>query len=120
MDSQFSIESAGDLIIVRVRGLPTEELLVEVQSRVLQLLQGRSEGRVLYDALEVEAPSVDVPLRQRKLDQQLGSQIKLKRAILVPNPKIAYLARLAFGDGDYRIFYDDVAAATRWLREQTA
>jgi heptosyltransferase-2 len=29
--------------------------------------------------------------------------------------KLAYLARLAFGEGDYRVFYDDVEAARAWL-----
>jgi hypothetical protein len=35
----------------------------------------------------------------------------------VPDTKLAYLARLAFGDGDYRVFYDDRAAAVRWLTD---
>ncbi len=60
------------------------------------------------------APPVDVPWSQRLLDDQLGA-IRLKRAIVVSDTKLAYLARLAFGDGDYRVFYDDRAAAVRWL-----
>ena len=27
-----------------------------------------------------------------------------RRAILVPNSRLAYLARLAFGEGEYRVF----------------
>jgi hypothetical protein len=62
----------------------------------------------------METPPVDVPLAQRKLDETLGD-IRLRRAIVVPNTRLAYLARLAFGDGDYRVFYSDMIAAIRWL-----
>jgi hypothetical protein len=55
-----------------------------------------------------------VPWSQRQLDDAMGAT-RLKRAILVPDTKLAYLARLAFGDGDYRVFYDDRTAAVRWL-----
>jgi hypothetical protein len=34
---------------------------------------------------------------------------------VVPTAKLAYLARLAFGEGDYRVFYNDIAAALKWL-----
>jgi hypothetical protein len=43
--------------------------------------------------------------------------VKLRRAIVVPNSKLAYLARLAFGEGDYRVFYNDFIGAIRWLGE---
>src|SRR5262249_5049081 len=75
--------------------------------------------RVLYDALKMHAPPVDVPWSQRSLDEELGG-VRLRRAIVVSSPKLAYLARLAFGDGDYRVFYDDVDAALRWLGEPSA
>jgi hypothetical protein len=35
----------------------------------------------------------------------------------VPNTQIAHLARLAFGVGDYKLFYDDLEAAKRFLRD---
>jgi hypothetical protein len=38
---------------------------------------------------------------------------------VVPNSRLAYLARLAFGEGDYRVFYNDIVAAVRWLSEET-
>ncbi|MEO5819404.1 MAG: hypothetical protein ABIT71_02790 [Vicinamibacteraceae bacterium] len=43
--------------------------------------------------------------------------VQLKRAIVVPDTKLAYLARLAFGWGHYRVFYNDRAAAVRWLTD---
>jgi hypothetical protein len=119
MDGQLWVEPVGGLIVARVRGQPTEQLLRECQDRVLQIARDRRDTavhRVLYDALEMESPPVDVPLAQRQLDEGL-QDIRLRRAIVVPNTRLAYLARLAFGEGDYRVFYSDIAAAVVWLSE---
>ena len=43
--------------------------------------------------------------------------LDIRRAIVVPNTQIAHLARLAFGVGDYKLFYDDLEAAKRFLRD---
>jgi hypothetical protein len=116
MKGQAWVELVGDLVIARVRGEPTEELLRETQEKVLFLARDAGVYKVLYDTLEMETPPVEVPLSQRALDAQLGS-IKLRRAIVVPNSRLAYLARLAFGEGDYRVFYNDFAATMKWLSE---
>jgi hypothetical protein len=119
MHDQLWVEQVGDLIIARVRGTPSESLLRECQDRVVRIAQntgGQRVQKVLYDALEMEAPAVDVPLSQRLLDESL-SNLHLRRAIVVPNTRLAYLARLAFGDGDYRVFYSDMTAALAWLSE---
>jgi len=113
-DGQLWVEPVGDLIIARVRGLPTESLLLECHNRVVQLIKDAAGGKVLYDALEMQSPPVDVPLLQQKLDASVA-HLKIKRAIVVPNTKLAFLARLAFGNGDHRVFYNDMAAAVRWL-----
>ena len=83
---------------------------------MLQIMRDTGGRKVLYDALEMESPPVDVPLAQRKLDAALGS-FQFRRAIVVPNTRLAYLARLAFGEGDYRVFYSDMTAAIAWLSE---
>jgi hypothetical protein len=114
---QAWVELVGDLVVARVRGEPTEELLRECQEQVLFLVRDAGRGKVLYDTLEMEAPPVDVPWSQRELDEQLGP-VQLRRAIVVPNSKLAYLARLAFGEGDYRVFYNDFVAAVRWLSDE--
>jgi hypothetical protein len=117
MKGELWVEPVGDLIIARVRGQPTEALLRECHDRVVQIVRDRSDTRehlVLYDALEMESPPVDVPWSQRQLDESLGD-IRLRRAIVVPNTRLAYLARLAFGEGDYRVFYNDIATAVAWL-----
>lgn len=119
MTEQLWVEPVGNLIVARIRGLPTEELLQECQQRVVQIARDRAETRVhrvLYDALEMESPSTDIPWEQRRLDAELVD-VQLRRAIVVPNTRLAYLARLAFGEGDYRVFYSDVEAAIAWLGE---
>jgi hypothetical protein len=69
----------------------------------------------LYDALELELPTVDPALVQQQLESELDPHLRLRRAIVVPNSRVAYLARLAFGEGDYRVFYNDMCAALQWL-----
>jgi len=118
-NQQLWVEPVGELIIARIRGVPTEALLRECQERVLQLVKDTGKTKVLYDGLEMEPPSLDVVLSQRDLDATLGD-IQLKRAIIVPNSKLAYLARLAFGEGDYRVFYSDMTTAILWLQQSTA
>src|SRR3954447_4659010 len=113
---QIWVELVGDLVIARVRGEPTEQLLQDLQEKVLFLAQDAGRAKVLYDTLEMEAPPPDVPWAQRALDEKLGS-LKLKRAIVVPNSHLAYLARIAFGEGDYRVFYNDMVAAITWLSD---
>ena len=116
MNHQLWVEPVGNLIIARIRGVPDEALLAEAQQRVLLLAGETGCNRILYDALEMDPPPVDVPLAQRKLDEQPGAA-GLRRAIVVPNTRLAYLARLAFGEGNYRVFYSDITAAIRWLSE---
>jgi hypothetical protein len=114
MQDQLWVEPVGGLIIARLRGTPNEAMLRECQERVLQLVKDTGQGKVLYDGLEMSPPDVDAVLSQRKLDDELGD-VRLRRAIVVPNTKLAYLARLAFGEGDYRVFYSDMSAAIQWL-----
>jgi hypothetical protein len=115
-DGQCWVELVGELVVARVRGQPTEQLLKDAQEKVLFLVRDAGRGKVLYDTLEMDPPPVDVPWAQRALDEQLGP-IKLKRAIVVPSSRIAFLARIAFGEGDYQVFYNDMIAAIKWLSE---
>jgi hypothetical protein len=114
MKGELWVEVVGDLIIARIRGEPTAELLSQCQEQVLFLVRDAGRGKVLYDALEMIVPPVDIPWVQRELDEKLGP-VQLRRAIVVPNSRLAYLARLAFGEGDYRVFYNDMVSAVKWL-----
>lgn len=119
MKISLCVEPIGGVIIARIRGLPTIELLSDCQQRVVQVMQETGKALVLYDALEMIAPDVHVAWSQRSLDATLA--IRPRRAIVVPNTKIAYLARLAFAGeiGDSRVFYDDVAEAIDWLKSSS-
>jgi hypothetical protein len=119
LQGQLWVEPVGDLVLARVRGEPTAALLRECQEKVLFLVRDAEKGKVLYDTLEMEPPPIDVPLTQQELDQALGLT-KLRRAIVVPNSRLAYLARLAFGEGEYRVFYNDIVSAVKWLADQPA
>lgn len=112
---QLWIEPVGNIIIARVRGIPNEQTLRECQERVVALVNETERSQILYDCLEMETPSIEVPLAQWKLDKLLSASIKLRRAVVVPNTKLAYLARIAFGEEDIRIFYSDMKAAINWL-----
>lgn len=116
MNDQVWIEVVGDIVVARLRGEPTEQMLRQCQEQVLIRVKDAGRGKVLYDALEMGIPSIDIPWAQRALDEELGS-IKLRRAVVVPNSRLAFLARIAFGEGDYRVFYNDLVAAVKWLSD---
>lgn len=118
MQGQLWVEPIGTLIIARLRGEPTAQLLRECHEQVVQIVKDTGYGKVLYDVLEMETPPVEVPLTQWKLDEELGN-IQLRRAIVVPNTRLAYLARLAFGEGNYRVFYNDMVAAVEWFAQES-
>ncbi len=118
------VEPIGSIIVARMRGACTEEMLSECQERVLALAKDTQQVKVLYDALEMETPDVDLVLMQQRLEadtkDKLGA-VPLRKAILVPNSRLAYLARIAFGaagEGDYRVFYNDMAQAILWLEDR--
>ena len=65
MNGALWVELSGDIIIARVRGEPTVELLAECQAQVIQLAGEAGRTRVLYDVLEMHPPHVDVPVAAR-------------------------------------------------------
>jgi hypothetical protein len=113
MPGEFTIEVADRVAIVRMSGEPSIELIEACQARVLKLAELGTVTAVLYDALAMQAPSIDVPWAQRALDER--ARPELRRAVVVPDAKLAFLARLAFGDND-RVFYNDISAALTWLK----
>lgn len=117
MEGQLWIEPVGNVIIARIRGVPTEALLKECQERILNLVKDTERGLILHDCLEMETPQIEVPISQWKLDEQIPS-LRIRRAVVVPNTRLAYLGRLAFGEGDVRVFYSDIVSALAWLTNQ--
>jgi len=115
-EQTLDVRVDGDRLVVEQRGQMDETVLRACQRRVLELARETGLRRVLYDARGMIAPGAEVALMQQELDGGLGD-IKLRRAIVVPGTRIAYLARIAFFEGEDRVFYDDVDAAIAWLRE---
>jgi hypothetical protein len=114
---QLWIEPVNGIILARLRGTMTEAILTECQQRVLALAADTQQNKVLYDGLEMDTPSIDLTLMQQKHIEAEAGTLGLRRALVVQNSRAAYLARLAFGSGDHRVFYNDIEGAFRWLRE---
>lgn len=115
---QLWVEPVGEIIIARIRGVATAQLIQECHKRIAALQSDTGYQRVLYDALELERPPIEIVLTQQGLTDTL-KQTEVKVAIVVPNTGIAYLSRLAFGEANHRVFYNDIAAAISWLGEET-
>jgi hypothetical protein len=66
---------------------------------------------------------VELLLLQQKFELETRTvigQTPLRKAILVPDTRLAYMSRIAFGEfgeGEYRVFYNDLAQAIRWLED---
>jgi len=116
MDEAFKCEAVGSLVVVRLTQPVSERVLEECQLCVLEAMQQTGSKAVLYDLTEMQPVAVNVLLYQRLLNEHVR-HLDLRRAIVVPNTQIAHLARLAFGVGDYRLFYDDLEGAKRFLRD---
>lgn len=120
---QLWLEPVGKFIIVRLRGQISEALLRDMQLRLLELIADTDQRHILYDALEMDDPTEELALLQERLERESKDIVggaALRKAILVRNTRSAYLARIAFGqfgEGEYRVFYNDLAQAVRWLEE---
>ncbi len=113
------VELKGNIIIARLRGVATQDILKKCQDTIFQIAKDTGSNLVLYDALEMATPDIDLVMSQWKTsDLDVAKDVKLKRAILVPDTKLAYLARLAFGDVNYKVFYNDLSAAVSWLNDR--
>jgi hypothetical protein len=86
----------------------------ERHDRIVRLARDTGCRQLLFDSLELEEPSLDDVDVQRSLNPHLNA-LKLRIAIVVPNCRLAYLARLVYGDEDYQVFYNDLKAAMLWL-----
>jgi hypothetical protein len=111
---QLWVEPVGGIIIARIRGVATADLIQECHKRIVVLQRDTGCKQMMYDALELERPPIEIVLTQQGLTDAL-KQADVKVAIVVPNTGIAYLARLAFGEANHRVFYNDIAAAVSWL-----
>ncbi|MBC5781424.1 hypothetical protein H8N03_00625 [Ramlibacter sp. USB13] len=125
-DPNLWVEPVGSTIVARLRGAPTAEMLRECEQRVVELARDTKHVRVLYDALELVAPEVQLVLLHQQLAAERGASLgaaSLRTAILVADTRSAYLARIAFGqvgEDHCRVFYNDLGAAMKWLEAPEA
>ena len=117
MKNQFWVMPVGNIIVARVRGVPTQELLRDCHNQIVTLMRQTGKDLVLYDGLEMEIPSVEVTFEQWKLDKETGHS-PVRRAVVVPNDRLEYLAHIAFAQGEHRVFKNDLVQAINWLNEK--
>lgn len=113
--SRLSVTLENKLICASVAGVITESLILERHSRVLELIKASGCKAVLYDIRDLASPSLDLVELQHRLNTELQA-LEVKLAVVVPGSRLAYLARLAFGDLNYRVFYERMDEALQWLQ----
>ena len=74
------------MIVARIRGTATAALIRECQNRVLGLQRETSCDRIMYDALELERPAIDIVLTQQALTDELNGGKVDTLLILGGNP----------------------------------
>jgi hypothetical protein len=109
-----SVELTEDIIVARITGEVTEERLRERHALILARHRESGCSSLLLDDLGFESPSYREIELQRAMNTELNSR-GFRIAIVVPDSRTAYFARLQFGDGKYKIFYNGMADAIAWL-----
>jgi hypothetical protein len=111
-----SVELVGDIVIARLRGEVSEEMLNKRHEQVCRIRRDRNCTRLLFDDSEMNAMPYALLKTQQALNTEL-SALGFQVAIVVPDSELAYLARIQFGDIHHRVFYGDLAEATAWLSQ---
>jgi hypothetical protein len=89
----------------------------------MRVVRDTNKVKVLYDMLEMGTPNVDLVFALQKLETDMNAKmghVPLRKRILMPNSKHAYLSKITFGqfgEGGYRVFYNYITQAIRWLEE---
>lgn len=113
----LSVEFAGAFVSVRCKGRIDEATLHSCQSQVVALLHQSGCRRILYDAYEMDNPPLEIALLQKQLSEQFQSLGPIRVALLVPNSRLAFLSRIAFGPTLMGVFYR-ATEALAWLTEE--
>jgi hypothetical protein len=104
VDGRFVCEFVNHIVVATLQGEPTKRILEACQVEVLAVVRGSGMRAVLYDFRQLsQGPSAKVLLHQEALDHETNG-LKLRRAVVVSNSAVGYLARLAFSaDGSFII-----------------
>lgn len=109
-------ERVGEIIIARIKGQPTSDILTVRHERILQVQQESGCKKLLLDDLQMALPTYPQIKFQRKLNPDF-SALDFKIAVLVPHSQMAFLARLKFNRENHRVFYNEIADAVAWLAQ---
>ena len=118
MVTRFSCTIDGSHIAARFQGELTAETLEQCQALLLSLVRDTNIQAILYDLREVASPCAAL-IHQETLEPELQVH-KFRRAVLVRDLSIGYLARLAFAADSCRVFYNDLAGAMQHLSGRAA
>ena len=106
----------GDVIRARIRGDVTEEMLRQRHQQILHISRKTGCKKLLLDDREMNAFSYQLLVAQRAFTMELEA-LRFRIAVVVPDSRLAYLARLQFWERNQRVFYTDFVAALQWLHE---
>lgn len=107
-------ELVDGLIVVRVKGHLSRDLIKERHAKIVQAIQTTHCKKILINALEMESPALDAIVLQQAVSVQF-KELGLRIAIVVSDYRLAYLGRVAYGEALHRVFYNNLAGATAWL-----
>lgn len=95
----------------------TAELVRERSARILQIAEDTGCKKLLLDDLELDPMPYEAVKLQQSLNEPLDA-LNFCIAVLVPNSRLAYLARVQFHGRNHRVLYNDMTAAIMWLSKQ--
>jgi hypothetical protein len=110
------VELVGKIIIARINGEVTSDAFSVRHERILQIEQDTGCKKLLLDDLQMGGPAYAEMEGQRALTSEWDA-IGFKIAIVVPNSRMAYLARLQFNGDNHKVFYNDMVEALAWLAQ---
>ena len=116
MDGRLTCEIVGQFVVARVHGGPTAKALADGHAEMLTLVRSSGHTSILYDLRELDVQSAKALLQQETIEREVGG-LRLRRAIVVSNMSVGYLARLAYSADDCRVFFGDYEAAVGYLSE---
>jgi hypothetical protein len=111
-DDQAWVGPVGGIILAQLQGESTPALLKDCHERIAALVRDTGCTNVLYHMLDLDPSPRGLIGVQQALNQEI-KDIPLKRAILVPDARLAFRAAIAFGTSS-RVF-SDLDAAVAWL-----
>ncbi len=114
---ELHVQEIGQIIVARISGDLSASMVMALGQEIKRIAQETGLNRVLINGLEMNPPQIEIPILQWQLNAE-QVELKLRRAIVVRDSRMAYLARLAFGEAEHRVFYEDLAGAMSWLNDE--